>query len=321
MGTIAQPLGALLYGLLSITGILSVGSLFWWRYPLELFCHFRPYYLLLAGGVAVALAMGQRYGLRARLPFYLALGLVAFNSLWILPWYLPHAQQGTENQLRVLTFNINAANRQWDEIAQAIAAVEPDVAAIVESSAQAKLELSQRLEQFPFFYRASGGGLTIFSRLPLRSTQTYQFDQGTVLLAAVEMQHQSVQLIVAHAMVPIKPRLFEYRNRFLAELAAYIQQQPQRPLILLGDLNLTPWSPYYRKLVDETGLHNSRLGFGLEPSWIETASYIRYPSWLTALVKIPIDHILVSSEIKVADCQTRQAANSDHRMLWSDLEL
>jgi endonuclease/exonuclease/phosphatase (EEP) superfamily protein YafD len=316
-----EPLKVLLYGLLSITAVLSVGSLFCWSYPLELFCNFRVYYLLLAGGMAFTAGIGQFKGLRLRLPFYLALALIAFNSLWVLPWYLPSRQQGTDHQLRLLTFNINVANRQWDEIARAIAAIQPDVAAVVESSAESKLELAQRLEQFPFTYRASGGGLTILSRLPLLAPQSQRFDHGTILLASVAVEQQQVQLVVAHAMVPVKPRLFEQRNAFLAELTAYIQQQPQRPLILLGDLNLTPWSPYYNSLVSGTRLHNTRLGFGVEPSWIEAASYLRYPNWLTALIKIPIDHILVSSEIRVSDCQTRQAANSDHRMLWSDLDL
>jgi endonuclease/exonuclease/phosphatase (EEP) superfamily protein YafD len=107
----------------------------------------------------------------------------------------------------------------------------------------------------------------------------------------------------------------------LAEITAYIQQQQQqqKSLIFLGDLNLTPWSPYYSRLIRNTGLHNTRLGFGIEPSWIEPATHVHLPNWVTTLVKIPIDHIFVSQDLKVVDCQTIKTANSDHRMLWSDL--
>ncbi len=104
----------------------------------------------------------------------------------------------------------------------------------------------------------------------------------------------------------------------MAEITTYIQLK-QKSLIFLGDMNLTPWSPYYSRLIGNTNLHNTRLGFGIEPSWVEAATHVHYPNWVTTLVKIPIDHIFVSQDFKVVDCQTSTAANSDHRMLWSDL--
>ncbi|ACK64361.1 Endonuclease/exonuclease/phosphatase [Rippkaea orientalis PCC 8801] len=326
---IAQTLKILLYGLLILTGILSVGILFWRSYPLELLCNFRVYYLLLAIGIAIALMIYSLKGWRVRLGLYLALALVAFNSMWILPWYLPHTQQGWGYSMRVMTFNININNQEWDAIADAVRRVKPDVATIMESSVEAKEALRSRLaNQLPFVYRASGGGLTILSRFPLVLPQSKTFKNGTVLMTFLRVNHHLVHLIAAHPIVPIKPSLFQRRNGFLAELTGYVQQQLaqdpiatelKKSLIFLGDFNLTPWSPYYGRLIRATGLHNTRLGFGIEPSWIEAATHVHYPGWMTAIMKIPIDHILVSSDMKVADCKTAQAANSDHRILWSDL--
>ncbi|BAU13504.1 endonuclease [Leptolyngbya sp. NIES-3755] len=196
--------------------------------------------------------------------------------------------------------------------------VKPDIAAIQESSAEAKTELSQRLKNFPFSYRTSGGGLTIFSRFPLISPERKGFKNGSALITSLNINQKTVQLIAVHPSVPVKPSTFKRRNAFLAELRTYLQQQPR---ILLGDFNLTPWSPYYSELLNNTGLHNTRLGFGIEPSWIESATYVHHPNWVTALVKIPIDHIFVTRDFKVSNCQTMKAANSDHRMLWSDLSL
>jgi endonuclease/exonuclease/phosphatase (EEP) superfamily protein YafD len=311
-----------LYGLLFLTAILSLSTLVWWSFPLELLSNFRVYYLLLASAIAMICFLYQIKGWCSKLPLLLALGLVAFNSVWVLPWYLPHSQQGSGNLMRVLTFNINTQNDQWDAIAKSVRAVKPDIATILETSAEAQEKLSQRLDKLlPFVYRASGGGITIFSRFPLISSESKRLNNGTVLVTSVQINQKVIELVAVHPMVPVKPNLFKRRNAFLAEVAAYLQQQQKKPLIFLGDFNLTPWSPYYFQLIRSTKLHNTRLGFGIEPSWIEPATHVHYPQWLTRLIKIPIDHIFVSADFKVSNCKTMKAANSDHRILWADLAM
>lgn len=171
----------------------------------------------------------------------------------------------------------------------------------------------------PFVYRTSGGGITIFSQFPLVSPQSKTFNNGTILVTSLQVEQNIVELIAAHPIAPVNPKFFNRRNGLLKEVTTYLLQQQKTLTIFLGDMNLTPWSPYYAQLILNTGLHNTRLGFGIEPSWIEPATYIHYPDWITTLVKSPIDHIFVSKSIKVSDCQTKKAANADHRMLWSDL--
>ncbi|MEM7233873.1 MAG: endonuclease/exonuclease/phosphatase family protein, partial [Planctomycetota bacterium] len=80
--------------------------------------------------------------------------------------------------------------------------------------------------------------------------------------------------------------------------------------LLLGDLNTTPFSPYFSKLLDETGLQNSARGFGLQASW---------PSLLSVL-GIPLDHVLHSEDIVVVDRSTRAGAGSDHRAVIVDFQ-
>jgi endonuclease/exonuclease/phosphatase (EEP) superfamily protein YafD len=311
-------LQAVLYGVLILLILISVGIPFFWIYPLELLSNFRVYYLLLANLLAIIFLVRQLNGLGG-LGLWLSLGLMAFNSIWIIPWYLPNLAHGLGSRIRVLTFNINVANERWDDIADAVRKNNPDVATIIETSAVAKAELEQRFATlYPYVYRTSGGGIAIFSRFPLLAPQTKTFANGSVLTTTLQVDQTKVELVAVHPIVPIKPGLFKRRNALLAELTPYVKQQT-KPLIFLGDFNLTPWSPYYMRLVSQTNLHNTRLGFGIEPSWIEAATHVHHPKWLTALVKIPIDHILVSKDIKVLNCTTQKAANSDHRMLWSDL--
>jgi endonuclease/exonuclease/phosphatase (EEP) superfamily protein YafD len=318
--SIAHPIKITLYGLLIFTVTLSISSLFWRIYPLELLSNFRVYYLVLSGAVTIAFLFYQLKGFRVQLALWGSLGLMAFNSAWIVPWYLPHAQQGAGSTIRVMTFNINIKNKRWDAIASAIRTAKPDIATIIESSIESKEELSKRLTNFlPFVYRTSGGGLTLFSRYPLIEPESKTFSNGTILVTSLQINQKVVQLIAAHPFVPLTPTSFKRRNALLAEMTTYLEERSQKSLIVLGDFNLTPWSSYYSQLVRNTGLHNTRLGFGIEPSWVEATTYAPYPAWLTPLIKIPIDYIFVSQDLKVANCKAIKAADADHRMLWSDL--
>jgi endonuclease/exonuclease/phosphatase (EEP) superfamily protein YafD len=85
------------------------------------------------------------------------------------------------------------------------------------------------------------------------------------------------------------------------------------PKICVGDLNITPWSPYYRSFVERTKLVNVRNGFGLLPSW---------PTFLFfKCLMLPLDHCLVSDDIRVADAQTGEPIGSDHLPLIVEIEL
>ena len=97
------------------------------------------------------------------------------------------------------------------------------------------------------------------------------------------------------------------------EAAADCLRNLPGPKICVGDLNITPWSPYYRSFVEQTKLLNVREGFGLLPSW---PTFVFF-KWLM----IPLDHCLVSEDIRVADVKTGEPIGSDHLPLIVELEL
>ncbi len=81
--------------------------------------------------------------------------------------------------------------------------------------------------------------------------------------------------------------------------------------MVLGDLNVTPWSPFFRDLLREGALRNARKGYGLRPTW---------PTMLPPLL-IPVDHCLVSSGVTVHDCRAGRNVGSDHYPLVVDFSL
>jgi endonuclease/exonuclease/phosphatase (EEP) superfamily protein YafD len=98
----------------------------------------------------------------------------------------------------------------------------------------------------------------------------------------------------------------------LAAAATCLQELPD-PKICIGDLNTSSWSPFFQDLAEKTNLKNVREGFGLLPSWPTFMGF----GWLM----IPIDHCLVSSNIRVVKAQTGGRIGSDHLPLIVELEL
>jgi endonuclease/exonuclease/phosphatase (EEP) superfamily protein YafD len=79
----------------------------------------------------------------------------------------------------------------------------------------------------------------------------------------------------------------------------------------VGDFNTSLWSPYYAQLIRHTGLVNARQGFGLLPTW---------PAFLSVpFLMIPIDHCLVSPEIRVIRVRTGRTIASDHLPIIVDM--
>ena len=95
--------------------------------------------------------------------------------------------------------------------------------------------------------------------------------------------------------------------RFAAEWA----EGRDGAVIVVGDLNATPWSwPF--GLLTEAGLRNSQVGFGLQAS---------FPARSMFVFRVPIDHLLHSDDLMVRDRYLGPALGSDHFPLIVDLEL
>ena len=119
-----------------------------------------------------------------------------------------------------------------------------------------------------------------------------------------------LHLIGAHLLAPTHSAYFNMRNDHLEELASTAQRLPE-PVMLIGDLNTSTWSPYFADLKQASGLKDGRPGFGIQATWP-----VRFP-----LLRIPIDHCLVSPAIAIRDWARGPDIGSDHYPLVVDFSL
>ena len=135
-----------------------------------------------------------------------------------------------------------------------------------------------------------------------------------LVIADVPVGDRLVKFIATHAY----PQLYwgqggwSIRNKHLKYgIGEYVKQLTQ-PAIVLGDLNVAMWSPYYREMIEISGLHNARQGRGVLPTHSIVAPQF-------AALSAPLDHCLVSSEVRVQDFKLGPAIGSDHLPIMAEL--
>lgn len=293
-----------------------------WALPLELLSHFQVQYLL-----TTALLLGLCVLVQARISSLICLLCCVVVAAQIVPWYLPPQRllRQPEANLRVLMANLNVQNHQYQQVVTFLRQQQPDIAVVAEVDEAWATQLDTLKDLLPFSYGLPNPynlGLLVYSRQPLQDAQIEYFgvDKNVSVVAQFEVAQRPLTLIATHPLAPIGSNYFHLRNRQLDRVSQYIQTL-STPVVLIGDLNLSMWSPYYRRLVNRTGLKNARQGFGILPTWPYKRTFNRLPPVPLPLLSIPLDHCLVSPSLETANIHTGVDTGSDHRPLVVDIRV
>jgi len=290
-----------------------LGFLARWWWPLELMCHFRMQYAWFLGLAALLLWLTKvnRWAL-------IALLMAVLNGALLLPHYLPAGDVPADRRevLRILSANVHTTNRRWDLFLDLVENQSPDIIVVMEVDERWIRELAPLRNDYRFVRlepRPGNFGMAIYSRTPLRDLRVMPLGgvDTPAISATVKTRNGDLSLIAVHPLPPATPDNARLRNRQLAEAGRIVRRQTL-PCVVIGDLNTTPWSPYFRDLLRQ-GLRDAHRGRGLHPTWP-----LQYP---TPLLRIPIDHALVSDGVDVHRFQTAADINSDHLPIVVDVSL
>ena len=94
----------------------------------------------------------------------------------------------------------------------------------------------------------------------------HELPDGAALEARLQFAGQEVRILSLRAMAPVGLARAEACDLQFAWVADWCRASPV-PVIVLGDLNATPWSYAFSRLIREGGLIDSSRGFGLQPTW------------------------------------------------------
>lgn len=289
----------------TLLGFLARWS--WWG---ELACHFRPQYaVLLLAAAAGLVALEQR----ALALLAVAGGLV--NLVLLLPLYVRRPCRRSAPSLRVLVANVWLKNEAYARLQRLVERERPDVFVLLETNSAWVVALKALAWEYPHAKAVAylpGFGIMLCSRWPLTEARVMHFGGHgpPAIVATLDWQGRRVMVVGVHPLAPMRRSLQRRRNQQCLALAEFVRAQTL-PVIVTGDFNATSWSPIFSQMLRRAGLRDSRLGFGLQPTWPAAWPWLR----------IPIDHCFLSAHWLVRRRWVGPRIGSDHLPVFTECHL
>jgi endonuclease/exonuclease/phosphatase (EEP) superfamily protein YafD len=219
-----------------------------------------------------------------------------------------------QRQLKLLQFNLNNNNREYAKFEAYVLNLKPDVICLEEYSSGWWDNIAAVKKEYPyqiFKLREDSFGVAIFSRYPLQRSAIVGLGKAGVPSAfgQIEFNGQPWSFLVTHPLPPLNRQWYTLRNEQYKVMADFIRKEKSNHFVLAGDLNCAPWSAHFMNFLTASNLRDSRLGFGIQPSWPVNC-------WL---LRIPIDHVLTSQNVETKVRRIEQDLGSDHLPVYVEL--
>jgi endonuclease/exonuclease/phosphatase (EEP) superfamily protein YafD len=284
---------------------------------LELFSHFRVQWLVLAAVLAL-IAIARRQPVWALALAACAVGNAAAAWSYLpLPWRtappaIAAGAPSTAPPIKIMMANLWFHALDATRLLELVRTESPDVVVLVEftgnwyrSAEPLRAAYRYRIED----PSPRADGIAIYSRFELEPAQVFELSRPAVE-ARVHAPAGTFTLFGVHLRSPTSRWYAYLRGREYDTLADRVAKVGG-PVLVTGDFNTTPFSPYFTDWLARTKLHDARLGRGYVATW---------PTFLPFL-GIPIDHCVVSDDIVIEDFRRLDAFGSDHSGIVMELSL
>jgi endonuclease/exonuclease/phosphatase (EEP) superfamily protein YafD len=251
----------------------------------------------------------------SRIFLIFSVSVIFLNISGILPLYFSESKECEINhKLKFLHANVLTSNRNSSKLINLIRSVEPDFLLLNEVNFRWIKELQDTVSLFPFkaeFPREDNFGIAVYSKLKDVNYRFEFFDGFEIpsVICDFSLNKKEFCVIYTHLVPPGSKDMFELRNHQLENIMDFLKNN-QKTVILAGDLNLTSFSRLFRDFINNTGLKDSRIGRGIQPSWPVGASFFY----------ITLDHFLVSQDVCISERKTMNNIYSDHFPVYIEIE-
>jgi len=307
----------LLFAIPIVLAAASIALAEWfWLGDLALF--FLPWIALTALSLLAALWILGASILASATVLFLLISIAVIGDRDATPPDWP--TDGTE--FTVASFNAFIGNADPALLEEQLRARSTDILVLQETFGRFEADLTARIsDAYPYRARADQNGeVAVFSRVPIVSAQTLATDRGTgtggsLVRAEIEIDGMAIVLYAIHAATPRHGiEYWRRRNDLLAVLAEAVAAEPdEAAIIVAGDLNTPPWSPFFAELLATTGLSDT--SGRLLPSATRIVDREIVPVGFGS----PVDHVLVSDRLAWRPLVPGPAMGSDHRLVTVDM--
>jgi endonuclease/exonuclease/phosphatase (EEP) superfamily protein YafD len=293
-----------------------------WHWLPDLVTHFRPQLLALAAVLVMLLALARR--LRWALPVLVAALVHGAVLMW--PVQKPVASEPGP-ALRLVAFNLYFENTAFGPALGWLREQRPDILILSEASIPWQSRLDALADQLPYSTLDLPGGrswdIVVMSRYPIRSfaPETPTDADGSPVWPSpirlvTEVGGRPLVVWAVHPPSPVSPGSWQARNNYQRWVARQVAaEDPALPVIVAGDFNQTPWTPWHGLFLERSGLIDAT-----GTSW---PAATRRPRgglpW--SLLATPIDRVLLRPGIGVTSFAVGAQLGSDHNPVIADLVL
>ena len=277
------------------------------HWTFDLLSHFRLHFFLAAFSLSLlALFLRRPY------IFYPALILCFVILVFSGPYWSSsqHIKESSKsyNSLSLMTFNVWKDNENFQPTLAYIRKTHPDIVGLIEVDHSMDQALQSLRDLYPYYYsKPEEGrfGLALMSRHPFEvmDTSPYSFNEPVITVKlTTQSRSNPIHLVLLHPRPPINKAFTESRNDDFDTLSSWIQNLGDDPLIMMGDLNATRWSPSLSRLIKTNNLVGTQ-GIWSPGSWPSELGYFG----------IRIDHIFFKNFKGAPDLSVGPNLGSDHR--------
>ena len=229
-------------------------------------------------------------------------------------------------QFKIAQLNISYENPNVDSIILGLIDSDYDAVLIQEIADGEVDKFAQLLLAFPYSIGSNSldsfsSSQALFSRWPMVNRRIHDlgYVEGKIIEVTLAPADGNipVRILALHPGAPRSPVLWGLRNATLEFIAAEVSSSSLPHQIVIGDVNVSPWSPFFRNLVRNSGLQDGVSGHGYIPSW----SAFTANNLMRVLSSAYIDHCLVSPSIVLRAKGQRLIEGSDHLLIENSLEL
>lgn len=303
---------------MGLFGAWLAGRFARFHWTLDLLSHFPLQYLLCAVVLAAAALL-----LRLR-PAAILCGIVALFCLGELTWLyadhggVPRRLAPAAASLTVVTYNrANHLTDHRDMVDWLRRNKDRFDAVLIQEAGRSHMQAAATLrDAFP--HQRESLGAVFISRLPILETREFPLpnDKMPKMLWRIGLKAADgapVTVYALHTFPPLGVRASMFRNRDLGRAAAILAEDNSPRRLIMGDLNITPFSPVFKDF-----LRNSGLTYGYH-GWLPTRSWPEFVG--TDWLRIPLDYVLYNGGMQLLRQRPGPAMGSDHRPMIAQFVL
>lgn len=285
---------------------------------LELVTHFSGLFALTAAMLFLYVLLRRRKYAAREVSVLCILAMLA-NAAWLIPFF-PIKQNDPRDDdkvLKVVQLNVLKVNRHTNEVIGWLRNERAHIIAVHEVDQGWLSALASLRDIYPHRISKPSNslfGVAIFSQFPLgeKKIETMPIYDAPAIFASADWNGTKVRIAAIHAPPPLVTKSVAARKSTLGRVISWAQEDSKTPAIVLGDLNMTPTTALYRRVIDSSGLSDPRKGRGMLPTW---------PVPMPSVFRLPLDYVLHSDRLSVLSFRIGPSVRSDHHPVIATFEL